>query len=125
MCARIAVSGRKAPRVKLSSHTKVIALCALAEAEFAGVRAAFQKLAALIPAGQYYRYCDHWSRTSQQLCFAAAFLVYLKSCVVMDASASAQLITVDQLQALTGGRAARLLGSSNLVLLTLDILASL
>jgi hypothetical protein len=83
-------------------------ICTEAKSVFANnVRPGLSELAALIPCSQYYRYCDHWTRTMQQICFAAAFYVFLEQSMghenAESSATSSQLLTADRLQELLGG----------------------
>ena len=52
-----------------------------------------QRLNALVPPGQYYRFCEHWTRTLQQLCFICALIVFLQH---------HRLITCENIQRMLG-----------------------
>ena len=65
--------------VHQSSHQKDVSeICQKAEEMFRTLKLQFAELILLIPAGQYYRFNDHWRFASQRASFLASFLVYLK-----------------------------------------------
>ncbi|CAB4027648.1 Translin, partial [Paramuricea clavata] len=56
----------------------ISAICQQAEEMFGALKLQFSELILLIPAGQYYRFHDHWRFVSQRASFLASFLVYLQ-----------------------------------------------
>ncbi|KAJ7319498.1 hypothetical protein OS493_035985 [Desmophyllum pertusum] len=54
-------------------------ICAKSRQMLAVVKSQYVKLVEKIPAGQYYRFCDHWRFVGQRFAFLGAFIVYLES----------------------------------------------
>ncbi|KAJ3307996.1 hypothetical protein HDU76_004193 [Blyttiomyces sp. JEL0837] len=63
-------------------------------AHFAQFRDQVSKLASLVPADQYYRYCNMWSFTMQNAVFLAALVTYLKSEQLMDTMNAEKILGV-------------------------------
>jgi len=77
----------------------ISASCLKARQLFEEVRANYQKLATIIPAGQYYRFNDHWRYVTQRLCFLAALTVYLEVGILVSINTVAEIIGVKSLAA--------------------------
>lgn len=45
-----------------------------------------------MPAGQYYRYNDHWRYVTQRLCFLAALTVYLEAGFLVSKDTVAEIL---------------------------------
>lgn len=52
--------------------------CMLARKQFEDIRQHYKCLAEIVPAGQYYKYCDHWHFLTQRVVFLIALTVYLE-----------------------------------------------
>lgn len=59
---------------------------------FEDVRNGYQKLDAIIPKGQYYRYNDHWRFVTQKLCFLSALVVFLEAGFLVTKNTTAELL---------------------------------
>lgn len=59
---------------------------------FEKVRSGYQKLSETVPAGQYYRYNDHWRFVTQRLCFLVALLIFLEVGVLVSKQTTAELL---------------------------------
>ncbi|XP_035913881.1 translin [Anopheles stephensi] len=83
-----------------SSMADVPAACAKARTIFATCREGYGKLAALIPAGQYYRYHDHWHYMTQRIVFLIALTIYLEKGFLVNRETAAEILglTIDQKQ---------------------------
>jgi len=68
--------------------------CLKARQLFEDVRTNYKKLAEIVPAGQYYRFNDHWRYVTQRLCFLAALLVYLEVGVLVSINTVAEILGV-------------------------------
>uniref|UniRef100_A0A182MM13 Translin n=1 Tax=Anopheles culicifacies TaxID=139723 RepID=A0A182MM13_9DIPT len=81
-----------------SSMADVPAACAKARTIFETCREGYGKLAALIPAGQYYRYHDHWHYMTQRIVFLIALTIYLEKGFLVNRETAAEILglTVDQ-----------------------------
>lgn len=68
----------------------VSAGCQKAREQFEKCREYYAKLAQIVPAGQYYRYSDHWHFLSQRIVFLIALTVFLEAgfLVTRDTAAS-------------------------------------
>ncbi|XP_059614796.1 translin [Phlebotomus argentipes] len=53
--------------------------CLKARERFQECQKGYRKLAEIVPAGQYYRYCDHWHFLTQKLVSLVALTVYLEA----------------------------------------------
>ncbi|KAL9966965.1 hypothetical protein ACROYT_G025115 [Oculina patagonica] len=62
-----------------SSPEAVKKICAKSRQMLTVVKSQYANLVEKIPAGQYYRFCDHWRFVSQRFAFLGAFIVYLES----------------------------------------------
>ena len=94
------------------------AVLADARGKFAAVRSCIERLAALVPVAQFYRFCGIWKFSIQQTATLAAFLVYLES---------GELVSAAQLEELTLGSFCRFLSNliSNIIKSYPDFSASL
>ncbi|CAH0552077.1 unnamed protein product [Brassicogethes aeneus] len=63
---------------------------------FEEVRIGFEKLDKIVPAGQYYRYHDHWKYVMQRLCFLAALIIYLEKGILIDKLTAAQILGIHE-----------------------------
>ncbi|XP_068755000.1 translin-like [Montipora capricornis] len=54
-------------------------ICAKGRQMFDVAKSHYASLVEKIPAGQYYRFCDHWWFASQRFAFLGSFIVYLES----------------------------------------------
>lgn len=50
------------------------------------------KLAAIIPAGQYYKYSDHWHFLTQRILFLIALTVYLEAGFLVSRETVAEIL---------------------------------
>lgn len=50
------------------------------------------KLAAIIPAGQYYKYSDHWHFLTQRIVFLIALTVYLEAGFLVSRETVAEIL---------------------------------
>ncbi|XP_055689031.1 translin [Lutzomyia longipalpis] len=63
-------------------HTSIAGIsqgCLKAREHFAVCQKGYRKLAEIVPAGQYYRYSDHWHYLTQKLVSLVALTVYLEA----------------------------------------------
>ncbi|EDW47270.1 GM20518 [Drosophila sechellia] len=58
-----------------SDLSQISAACGLARKQVELCAQKYQKLAELVPAGQYYRYSDHWTYITQRLIFIIALVI--------------------------------------------------
>lgn len=70
----------------------VPASCLKAREHFEKCREHYIKLAELIPAGQYYRYSDHWHFLTQRLVFLIALTVYLEVGFLVSRETAAEIL---------------------------------
>lgn len=82
-----------------NSLSEVPAACSNARAHFDVCRNGYQRLAELIPEGQYYRYNDHWHFLSQRVVFLIALTVYLEKEVLVSRDATAEVLGIKTKQA--------------------------
>lgn len=66
--------------------------CLKARAQFDVCRNLFEKLAKLIPSGQYYRYNDHWSFLTQRLVFLIALTIFLEAGFLVERDTAAEIL---------------------------------
>lgn len=66
--------------------------CQKAREQFEVCRGSYEKLTKLIPAGQYYRYSDHWSFLTQRLIFLIALTVFLEAGFLVDRDTAAEIL---------------------------------
>ncbi|XP_055532121.1 translin [Wyeomyia smithii] len=77
-----------------SSLMDVPAACVNARAQFNVCRNGYRRLADLIPAGQYYRYNDHWHFPMQRVVFLVALTVYLETESLVSRDTAAEILGV-------------------------------
>ncbi|XP_053687660.1 translin [Sabethes cyaneus] len=82
-----------------SSLTDVPTACSNARVHFETCSNGYQRLAALIPAGQYYRYNDHWHFLTQRVVFLVALTVYLEKEDLVSRDAAAEILGMKTKQA--------------------------
>uniref|UniRef100_A0A182J7D9 Translin n=2 Tax=Anopheles atroparvus TaxID=41427 RepID=A0A182J7D9_ANOAO len=75
-----------------SSIADVSAACATARERFETCRTGYQKLADLIPQGQYYRYNDHWHYMTQRIVFLIALTIYLEKGFLVTRDTAAEVL---------------------------------
>ncbi|KAF7280002.1 translin [Rhynchophorus ferrugineus] len=61
---------------------------------FEEIRKGYDALDKIIPAGQYYRYNDHWRYTTQRLCFLASLIVFIEKGTLIDRTTTEQILGV-------------------------------
>ncbi|XP_044264658.1 translin [Tribolium madens] len=71
---------------------EISAACFTARELFESVRAGYEKLNTVVPAGQYYRYNDHWRFATQRLCFLAALIIFLEKGFLVDKKTTAEIL---------------------------------
>ena len=52
----------------------------------------YQKLAQVVPKGQYYRFSDHWNWTTQRLVSLIALVIYLEAGFLVTRDTSAEIL---------------------------------
>ncbi|XP_055627641.1 translin [Toxorhynchites rutilus septentrionalis] len=82
-----------------SSLTEVSSACVFARAQFEVCRKGYERLAELIPEGQYYRYNDHWHFLSQRIVFLVALTIYLEKGFLVSRSTAAEILGMKTKQA--------------------------
>ncbi|KAH8406384.1 hypothetical protein KR215_012026 [Drosophila sulfurigaster] len=75
-----------------SDLSKVSSACGLARQQIEACAEKYQKLAALVPAGQYYRYSDHWTYITQRLIFLIALVIYLEAGFLVTRETAAEML---------------------------------
>lgn len=66
--------------------------CLKAREQFENCRRLYGKLAQLVPAGQYYRYNDHWSFLTQRLVFLIALTIFLEIGLLVERDTVAEIL---------------------------------
>lgn len=66
--------------------------CSKARQHFEVCRNLYEKLAKIVPAGQYYRYNDHWSFLTQRLVFLIALTVFLEAGFLVERDIVAEIL---------------------------------
>lgn len=66
--------------------------CTKAREQFEICRQLYGKLAQLVPAGQYYRYNDHWSFLTQRLVFLIALTIFLEIGLLVERDTVAEIL---------------------------------
>lgn len=66
--------------------------CQDARAVFEKCKSLFQQLAAIIPAGQYYRFNDHWNWTTQRIVSLIALVIYLEAGFLVSRDTCAEIL---------------------------------
>ncbi|XP_058460634.1 translin [Malaya genurostris] len=75
-----------------SSLTEISAACTNARTHFEVCRKGYQRLAELIPDGQYYRYNDHWHFLTQRVVFLVALTIYLEKGFLVSRDTAAEIL---------------------------------
>ncbi|XP_058833140.1 translin [Topomyia yanbarensis] len=75
-----------------SSLSEISAGCTSARAQFEVCRKGYQRLAELIPEGQYYRYNDHWHFLTQRVVFLVALTIYLEKGFLVSRDTAAEIL---------------------------------
>ncbi|KAH8303071.1 hypothetical protein KR044_004584 [Drosophila immigrans] len=75
-----------------SDLSKINSACALARQQIDACAAKYEKLAALVPSGQYYRYSDHWTYITQRLIFLIALVIYLEAGFLVTRETAAEML---------------------------------
>lgn len=65
-------------------------------------RERYANLKKLIPAFQYYRYCDHWNFVTQRLVFSIALVVFLEKGFLVQRDTCAEILGLDEDQSKGG-----------------------
>ncbi|XP_037949811.1 translin [Teleopsis dalmanni] len=73
---------------------KIDYACAEARKQILACAESYQKLAALIPNGQYYRYSDHWTYITQKCVFLIALVVYLEAGFLVTRETVAEMLSL-------------------------------
>lgn len=63
-----------------------------AREQFEVCRGLYEKLAKMIPSGQYYRYNDHWSYLTQRLVFLISLTIFLEKGFLVDRNTVAEIL---------------------------------
>lgn len=66
--------------------------CLKAREQFEVCRNLYEKLAKLVPSGQYYRYNDHWSFLTQRLVFLIALTIFLEKGFLVERNTAAEIL---------------------------------
>lgn len=74
------------------SLTDVGKACTDARAIFEKCRDYYKQLSDLVPAGQYYRFSDHWNWTTQRLVSLIALVVYLEAGFLVNRDTCADIL---------------------------------
>ncbi|XP_065082104.1 translin [Ochlerotatus camptorhynchus] len=82
-----------------SSLTEVSGACLAARNQFEVCRKGYERLAGLIPEGQYYRYNDHWHFLTQRVVFLVALTVYLEKGFLVSRDTTAEVLGMKTKQA--------------------------
>ncbi|XP_055612606.1 translin [Uranotaenia lowii] len=82
-----------------SSLSVVSSACGTARAQFELCRTGFQKLAEVVPVGQFYRYNDHWHFMTQRIVFLVALTVYLENGTLVSRDTTAEILGMKTKQA--------------------------
>ncbi|KAH8394749.1 hypothetical protein KR222_004053 [Zaprionus bogoriensis] len=75
-----------------SDLSKINNACSLARQQIEACAEKYQKLATLVPAGQYYRYSDHWTYITQRLIFLIALVIYLEAGFLVTRETAAEML---------------------------------
>ena len=73
--------------------------CSAARKCFEASRLSYLKLAALIPTGQFYRFCDHWHFVTQRLVFLIGLVIYLEKNLLVSRETCAEILGMSNSQA--------------------------
>lgn len=82
-------------------HTSLSELgkaCLDARACFEKCNKHYQELKAIVPAGQYYRFNDHWNWTTQRLVSLIALVIYLEAGFLVTRDTCAEILGVENQQ---------------------------
>lgn len=82
-----------------SSITEVSNACVAARNQFEVCRNGYQRLAGLIPEGQYYRYNDHWHFLTQRVVFLVGLTIYLEKGFLVNRDTAAEILGMKTKQA--------------------------
>lgn len=63
-----------------------------AREQFEIARQLYEKLAKIVPQGQYYRYNDHWSFLTQRLVFLIALTIFLEVGTLVERDTAAEIL---------------------------------
>lgn len=74
------------------SLVSVSAGCQKAREQFEICRKLYEKLANIVPKGQYYRYNDHWSYLTQRLAFLIALTIFLEVGILVQRDTVAEIL---------------------------------
>ncbi|XP_023170809.1 translin [Drosophila hydei] len=72
--------------------SKIDAACSLSRKQIEACAEKYQKLSALVPPGQYYRYSDHWTYITQRLIFLIALVIYLEAGFLVTRETAAEML---------------------------------
>ncbi|XP_016987213.1 translin [Drosophila rhopaloa] len=82
-----------------SDLSQISGACGLARKQIEACAEKYQKLAGLVPAGQYYRYSDHWTYITQRLIFLIALVIYLEAGFLVTRETVAEMLGLKTSQA--------------------------
>ncbi|KAH8401971.1 hypothetical protein KR009_008956 [Drosophila setifemur] len=82
-----------------SDLSQISGACGLARKQIEVCAGKYQKLAALVPPGQYYRYSDHWTYITQRLIFLIALVIYLEAGFLVTRDTVAEMLGLKTNQA--------------------------
>lgn len=77
------------------SLTDVSKACQDARVVFEKCKALFKQLADVIPAGQYYRFSDHWNWTTQRIVSLIALVIYLEAGFLVSRDTCAEILGLE------------------------------
>lgn len=75
-----------------TSLTDVMPACQKAREIFQRCNDMYQKLAQVVPSGQYYRFSDHWNWTTQRLVSLIALVIYLEAGFLVSRDTAAEIL---------------------------------
>lgn len=75
-----------------SDLSKINSACTLARQQIEACAKKYEKLSTLVPAGQYYRYSDHWTYITQRLIFLIALVIYLEAGFLVTRETAAEML---------------------------------
>lgn len=84
------------------SLTDVGKACLAAREIFNKSRDLFAQLAKVVPAGQFYRFSDHWNWTTQRLVSLIALVVYLEAGFLVSRDTCAEILGLNNQQTTDG-----------------------
>lgn len=85
--------------ISLSDTSKA---CLEARIIFEKCRKLYQTLASVVPEGQFYRFSDHWSWTTQRLVSLIALVVYIEAGFLATRDVCAEVLGLDNKQTQSG-----------------------